>query len=388
MPSGLSETGFERKRLDELLTELNAEMQSIFGENLNLEPQSPDGQVNGVMAESQANLWEKLEQVYNSFNPNSATGDSLSNVVQFNHITRKAATFSNVAINVTGTNGTIITAGSLVSTSDTEAQFSVDADITIVLGVGSGTATAVNAGEINSFAGTVTVIDTPIFGWDTVTNPLDGIPGENEETDAELRARRNRSTSTGSISQIDSLVGAILNIVDVEDAIVYENSSTLTDPNGVPPHSIAAVVDGGGDTEIAQAIFIKKSAGIGSFGPVVIPITDSQGIIQNINFSRPTLIDIYIDIVLTPLAGYPGNGDDLIKQAIVNYANGLLIEGRGFSISDDVIYSELYIPINSVSGVQVDSLLIGIAPAPALTTNIVITDFQLSVFDTTRINIA
>ncbi len=387
MASGLSPTGFERKRLDQLLSELNAEMQAIFGSNLNLDPQSPDGQVNGVIAESQANLWEIAEQVYNSFNPSSATGVSLSNLVQLNGITRKAATFSTVAVDVTGNNGTVIPAGSLVSTVDVGDQFAIDADITIALGVGSGTATAVNAGEINAFAGTLTVIDTPVFGWDTVNNPTDANPGENEETDAELRRRRQLSFASGSVAQIESMLSAILSIINVESAIVYENDTTTTNPDGVPRQHVAAVVEGGTDADIAQALFDNKAAGIGTHGAVTVPVIDSQGISHDISFDRPVLVDIYVDVTVTPLPNYPGDGDDQIKQAIVDFANGLLIEGAGYGISDDVIYSQLYTPINSVQGVQVDDLRIGIAPSPTGTTNIVIGNFELSAFDTTRINV-
>jgi len=387
MPNGLLITGFSRKRLDQLLTELNDEVKAIFGDNLNLDPQSPDGQINGVIAESQANLWEIAEEVHNAFNPSASTGASLSNLVQLNGITRKAATFSTVAIDVTGTNTTIITAGSLISTSDTNSQFVIDADITIAAGVGSGTATASVTGAISAVAGTVTVIDTPVAGWDTVTNAADATEGEDEESDAELRVRRNLSFGSGSITQIDSLLSEILNIVTVTEAIVYENDTTATDPNGIPPHSVAAVVEGGTDAEVAQAIFNKKSAGIGTDGTTAIVVADSQSINHTINFRRPTLIPIYVEVTITQLTGYPATGDDQIKQAIVDYANGNLIEGKGYGISDDVIYSELYIPINSIPGVQVDDLTLDIVTPPVLRVNTVIDVFEKSDFDTSRITI-
>jgi hypothetical protein len=45
---GISSEGFKRKRLDQLLEELNSEVKSIFGDNFNVSPESPDGQVNGT----------------------------------------------------------------------------------------------------------------------------------------------------------------------------------------------------------------------------------------------------------------------------------------------------------------------------------------------------
>lgn len=386
MSNGLLITGFSRKRLDQLLTELNDDMKAIFGDNLNLTPQSPDGQVNGVIAESQANLWEIAEEVHNAFNPSSATGASLSNLVQLNGITRKEATFSTVAIDVTGTDPTVIPAGSLISTSDTDSQFSTDADITITGGVGSGTATAVLSGAVNALAGTLTAIDTPVAGWDTVTNALDADLGVNEESDAELRIRRRLSLATGAGSILESILAAVLNVTDVTAVAIIENDTNAT-VDSVPAHSFHTVVNGGLDQDIADTIWQKKPTGILAYGSTTLPVVDSQGFSHDISFSRPTVINLYIDVAITPLAGFPTDGADQIKQAIVDYAAGILIEGRGFDIGDDVIYSEIYVPINTVEGVQVDTLFIGTAPSPSGTTTIVIGADQVSDFDTTRINV-
>lgn len=384
---GLSLTGFKRKRLDQLLIDLNDEMRVIFGDNLNLDPQSPDGQVNGAVAESQANLWEIAEQSFNAFKPSVATGASLSSLVQLNGITRKEATFSTATIDVTGTNGTLIPTGSIVSTNDTQAQFSTDDDITIAGGVGSSTVTSIVSGDVHAVAGTLTLIDTPITGWDTVTNGIDAIEGENQETDAELRIRRKSSIATGATAILEAMLASVLNITGVSSAVVLENDSNVTDGNGVPRKSFNVVARGGDDAELAGVIWDKKPIGILAFGTTTEVITDSQGFDHDISFSRPVDVDIYIDISITNLEGYPIDGDDRIKQAIVDFANGDLIEGYSYGIGDNVIYSELYIPINSIPGVQVDSLFLDSAPSPSGTTTLIIGDNQVSVFDTSRINI-
>ena len=125
---------------------------------------------------------------------------------------------------------------------------------------------------------------------------------------------------------------------------------------------------------------VKKPAGILSFGTTTTQILDSQNIPHDISFSRPTTIDIYVDVTITTFADYPANGDDLIKQAIVDYANGDLIAGRGFSLSEDVIYTRLYTPINSVQGHEIDDLRIGTSPSPTGTSNIAIGATETSNF--------
>lgn len=383
---GISSEGFKRKRLDQLLEELNDEVKAIFGDNFNVSPESPDGQINGVISESNANLWEIAEDSYNAFNPSAATGNTLSNLVQLNGITRLPATSSRAQLSLTGTAGTAIPAGSLVSTNDTGDQFSTEVDITLD-GAGNGSvfANAVNTGPITALAGTITEIDTPITGWSTVTNNADAQLGTDEETDVELRARREQSVARDAQAIVDAIFAGVANIPGVTQTVVLENDTNVTDPNGLPPHSFQVIVVGGVDEDIGDVIWLKKPAGILSFGNTTVQIIDSQGISHDISFSRPTTVDIYVEVDLTTFPEYPANGDDLIKQAIVDYANGELIAGRGFSLADDVIYTRLYTPINSVQGHEIDAIRIGTSPSPTGTSNIPISATEISQFLTVNI---
>lgn len=378
---GVLETGFKRKRLDLLLEELNSEVKAIFGENFNVSPESPDGQINGVISESNANLWEIAEEAYNAFNPSAATGAALSNLVQLNGITRLAATNSIVQVSITGTPGTVIPAGSLISTNDTGDQFSIDSEITLD-GAGNGTvfATAIETGPIQALTGTLTVIDTPITGWSSVTNSSNAELGTDEETDVELRVRRERSVARDAQSIIDAIYASVANIEGVTQAIVLENDTNSTDSNGLPPHSFQVIVVGGNDAEIAEAIWLNKPAGILSFGTTTEAVIDSQGISHDISFSRPTTVDIYVEVTLSTDDDYPANGDDLIKQYIVDYANGDLVAGRGFSLADDVIYTRLYTPINKVQGHEISDLKIDTVSPPTGTSNIAIASTEISNF--------
>lgn len=383
---GITETGFKRKRLDLLLQELNDEFRSIFGDNVDLSPQSPDGQVNGVVSESNANLWEIAEEAYNAFNPSAATGEALSSLVQLNGILRKEATFSVVALTLTGTPGTSVPAGSLVSDLGQTVTFSTDS--TLVLDGGGSAivnATATETGPKMASPGTLTNILTPITGWSAVTNVLAAIEGQDDETDTELRARREASININAQSIFDAMYAALLALEDVTALTLLENDTNVTDINGLPPHSFEVIIQGGDDIEIANTIWLKKPAGIFSNGTESELITDSQGLPHTIRFTRPTPVTIYVIVNLTTFAEYPADGDDRIKQALVDYAAGDLIDGQDFGVGEDVIYSRLYTPVNSVQGHQVDSLFIGIAPAPSGTSNITIDFDEVSFWDVANI---
>jgi len=387
MPNaGISETGFYRKRLDQLLEELNSGVKSIFGENFNLSPDSQDGQMNGIISESNANLWEIAEESYNAFNPSAATGVSLSNLVQLNGITRNEATFSTVALTISGTIGVVIPAGSLISTSDLGNQFTTEGEVTIgPVGTVSAVAMAVVSGPINALAGTLTTIDTPITGWDSVTNTADAIVGGNEETDAELRARREQSVARDAQAIVDAIFAEVRSLPNVTQTTVLENdTNTGPDVNGLPAHSIHVIAVGGDEQEIAEAIFVKKTLGATPFGAITKQVNDDQGIPHDISFSRPTIIPIYVEVNLSVFSGYPTDGDDLIKDAIVAYTEGTLVSGRGFFLGNDVIHSELYTPINTIQGHTVDSLYIKKTDPPTGSSS----DISIAVTETSQFIIA
>lgn len=382
MSNGLDATGFTRKRLDEIILDTNTEFQSVFGDNLNIAPESPDGQIIGTTSGSQADLWEIAEEVYNQFNPSVVANVGLSNLVQLNGITRAAAVASTATLTVTGTNGTPVLIGSLVSTPDGSVTFVTDVEVIIpVAGFIDVEATATATGEIPAVAGTLTIIDTPITGWTSVTNAADAVLGSDEESDPELRARRERSVAKAAKGILETIIAEVLEVDAVDEAFIFENKTLITDPiTATPGKAFQVVVLGGDDDAIAQAIFDEKPIGIEPFGTTLVPILDSQGTLHDIGITRPSVIDIYIIVNTETTSEFPVDGGDTIKQNIVDYANGVLVQGRGFGVDDDIIQTELFTPVNSVVGNSPTSILIGIAPTPTLENDIPIDFDEVSDF--------
>ena len=348
---GVSATGFKRKRLDLILEELNAEVKSIFGENFNVSPESPDGQINGVLSESDANLWELAEHCYNAFSPSKASGNTLSDLVQLNNIAREPAIASVVLLTLSGSTGTVVPVSSIVSVEEVGIRFTTDKEVTIPSGGSVDVlATATVTGPLITSSGSVTVIDSPISGWDSVTNNNNAITGQNQESDSELRSRRLRSISRSGQSMLDSISAEILAIPTVTSATVLENDTAVTDSRGLPPHSILALVEGGSNLQVATAIFLKKATGISTFGNTSVIIEDTQGVDKTLLFSRPVQIPIFVRVDINTFDDFPVNGVDTIKQNIVSYANGSLFENKGFEVSEDVIRTELFTPVNVTNG--------------------------------------
>lgn len=376
----LTGTGFLRTRLDERLAELQASMQAIFGPSINLDPDTMDGQTIGMFAEFISNLDQLAEEVYHAFNPQSAVGATLSRLVQLNGIRRIGGTRSTVDLKVVGSMGTIIPAGSLVKSSIDNSTFETLSEVTIdASGEAIVTAQATKIGAVSAAIGTLTKIDTPIFGWQTVTNEAAAEMGRDEETDEQLRIRRKQSTSTPAQAVVDSVHGALLNIPSVLQAKVYENETNVVDANGLPPHSIYAVVEGGDVQQILDTIWLKKSAGCTLVGAATGTVLDSMGNPHTLRFDRPTDVNIYVTINMTTKSGWPTDGAQRIKDAIVAWGKA------NQEIGEELVWNRLYTPINSVPGVSVTDLFIGTAPAPNSDANIVVPFNGLARFDVARI---
>lgn len=317
------------------------EFKGIFGQDIEVAPDTQDGQQIAIFAQAVHDLNSLALQVYNAFSPSSARGVGLSSVVKINGIKRLVASNSTVDLLVTGQAGTTITGG--IATDDGGNQWLLPATVTIPFdGDITVTATAKDLGAITALPGTVTGIGTPTRGWQSVTNPSAAVPGQPVELDAQLRQRQTISTALPSRTVFEGTMGAVASITGVERLKGYENDTSTTDANGIPAHSISLVVQGGDATAIAQAIADKKTPGTGTYGTTSVTITDEYGVARDIRFFRPTTATIKVNISLTALTGYTTSIETSIKQAVIDFINGLDIGGT----SGAVEWAEVFVPAN------------------------------------------
>jgi len=238
---------------------------------------------------------------------------------------------------------------------------------------------AVEAGPSSQPASTIDTILTPMLGWDSVINPIAATSGEDRETDEQLRLRFRNGKFDRATNTIDAIYSALINLDGVTEVTIYENDTSVPDANGVPGHSFLPIVSGGLSTAIANAIWENKPIGILSYGNTTVSISDTQGFPHAISFSRPNPVVIYISMDITTDVNFPANGQDAIKSALVEYFQA------NFGTGDDVIYSRLYTPINSIAGHEVNSLTIGTSPSPVGVGNIVIGFDEIASLNTANI---
>ena len=226
--------------------------------------------------------------------------------------------------------------------------------------------TAEETGEVQALAGTLTVIETPVSGWTSVTNALDADIGSAVETDQELKLRRLQEIAIAGKATIEAIRSALLAITDVTVVVVFENNSALEDSEGRPPHSVDIVVENGDDTEIGEKIFDVVAAGIETIGSITEVITDSQGFAHNIRFSRPDNINIWVEIDLTVDSDiFPVDGDEQVRDLIVAFGDSI---GIG---NDVIVFIQLICSFGTVPGILDVVVRIEAAPIVADGTSVV-----------------
>lgn len=114
---GLTRDGFRRKRLPEILSDINRRVSDRLGVEIETGSNSLFGQLHGVFAYEIADLWEQAENTYNAMYPNTATGVSLSNAAGLAGISAISGTQSQLLATCYGTDGTAIPYGAQITSS-------------------------------------------------------------------------------------------------------------------------------------------------------------------------------------------------------------------------------------------------------------------------------
>lgn len=287
---------------------------AIYGADVYLGSDSQDGQLLAIQAQADYDTAAQGASTYNSFSPAGAQGVGLARNVKINGVTKRSPTHSTVELVVVGVAGTQLVLA--VATDALQQQWALPTTTIPLAGTITVTATAVDVGAIAALPNTITTIFTPTQGWQTVNNPAAATEGVAVESDAELRARQAESVAIPSLTVFEGTVGAVRNVTGVVKARGYENDTGVTDGDGLPPHSISIVAQGGLDTDIAAAIQVHKTPGTQTYGTTSVLVDDSHGMPLNIHFYRPTQATIGARVTITTLPAWIPGYEELIQEAV------------------------------------------------------------------------
>lgn len=386
--ASVTDEGLVIRTKAEILADIFARWRSkpALGADFLSNPDTPQTQIAEPIAEMFAELEEALQALTAAFSRAGAYSQWLDDAGERVGVPRRRQTRSTVTATVGLNAGVTLPAGSQASDStDPEELYETLLDVsntTSSPGTFDVEMQAVTPGsDTFVIAGQLSVIATPFAGWTSVTNAADAEEGTDLEADEPYRVRIAQALSTAGTGTVDAIRSAILVLDGVVSASVLANTTSVVDSDGVAPHAFEAVVLGGNEDAIAQAIWENKPAGIYADGSVTSGVAfDSLDQPHVVRFSRPTEVPIYIDFVLDVDSDYPGHA--AFKEAAV-------LEFREWhGLGADVLRFKLADLTFNISGVvNITTLELGFSPNPAGTADLTIDARELATFDTSRITV-
>lgn len=332
-PEGISAPTFA-----EVLAQLTLLYQGIFGSDIYLGNDSQDGQFLAIIAQAIADCNASAINCYASFSPATAQGSSLSSLVKINGLQREIPTNSTAPCTLVGQAGTVITNGQAVDTSGN--VWLLPASVVIPSGGSINvTATAQDPGAIGAGTGAINGINTPTYGWQSITNTAAATAGAPVETDGALRSRQSASVAYPAQTVIEAIRAAVANVPGVIVSTVYENDTSTTDSNGVPANSIAPIFSGGSVSAVASAVLSRKPPGIPTYGTTQVTVFDSNGIPTIIHLFELVVTPIYVSLTIKAATGYLSSTEQMIIDALVQHASN-------FAIGQTVGFFRLLSPAN------------------------------------------
>ena len=357
----IDENGITASTFDEVLSDIKAQYKLIYGDDVYLENDSQDGQFLALISRAISDTAAVAVGVYNSFSPANSLTDALSRNVALNGVSRAVATNSTAPVVLTGTLGTTINNGIV---SDGTHRWLLPS-VVIIDNTGSVTvnATCEDLGAISATPHSINKIITPTRGWLSVDNPNAAVLGNPIENDATLRRRRSISVSIPSLGLLDGAMGAIASLENVTHYKQYENETSEVNDLGMLPHSMAFVVAGGDEQEIAEVIKRKKTMGGTTLGNISRTVLDSKNNPSVIRFYRPTTLAIIVNVSIRAMSTYSDAIGAKVKQSLVDYINSVDIGGQITSkrldlaaalngSADSLSYEVLEITVNDQSSLD------------------------------------
>jgi uncharacterized phage protein gp47/JayE len=350
----INENGILLDDFDEIFNDFVTKFKDIYGEDIALEQDTQDGQQIGILTNVIYDLQTFIARIYNSLDPDLAEGHELDKILKLIATTRLPATKSKVDVDVTVSKNVELQSTYTIKDENSQ-EWGLSESVTLEEGTTTLTFIAKEWGAITAQEHTINEQVTVVTEVVSLDNMQSAVVGREEETDEELRRRRNKLVGYNAKSLISSILGKLLDLNGVADAIIYENNTDeLDDEKDIQPHSIWAIVDGGELKDIAKTIAIDKTIGCGLKGNVKEIYEEEfetrNGYIRTfhheINFDRPTKTEIYIKVTVKKRS----SSDIIDVDSIKNELSKL-----NFLISQNITATELYGTIYSAGNTFIAS---------------------------------
>lgn len=296
--------GLVTQSLEEIREDLITKFKSIYGQDINIEQNSPDGQWINILAQEKKDILDLFTTFYNNLDPDRVVGIPQQILYKLNGLSIKNYTYSYVYVNVTVTESVTLQGldndienldGTGYTVRDTNGNrwiLATSTDLTAgkhLLNFRSG-----DLGNITALPNTISIMETVQKGVAEVNNPANNyITGNSGETTAEFRLRRNQSMAVPSQGFDESTQSQMLTLETVKECKVYDNRSNEI-VNGIPAHGIWVIVRGGLPQEIGRVIYNNLPPGIPMKGNEQVIIQKINGDLEKIYYDIAKSTNLYV----------------------------------------------------------------------------------------------
>lgn len=351
--------------------QVQSEYQAAYGADVAVTPDTLTGK--GITAETTARsrVAQMMATLANQINPNQAGGVFLDAICAFLGITRNPATFTDVPnVAITGVPNAIFNAGTLQAVGASSKAYFVNSRTVQLAADGTGTVDFVCqiSGPVACPIADLSIA-TQVLGWETISNTTAGTLGQDQESDASLRARRNNMLAKQGISTVEAQISDLYGVSGVRSLKYRENVASTTqtiDGISMVAHSVWACVDGGADIDIAKALLTNKTDGAGWNGTTDVPVIEpASGQTYHVLFDRPTTVPVFVRVTVRQGTS-TATLATAIPQAVVDYANGSISGDPGFVVGGQVspfdISGGIYAELPGVFVAKVEVAVAGVSP--------------------------
>lgn len=276
----------------------------IYGQDIDLDQESPDGQRVAIEAQARADIEAALQWLYSQMDPDFNTGDMQQVIAKLHGLYLRPGSRSQRDLKVTTDRPVLLYNGYRIRDQANQVWF-IKQDVTVPSGTTTVTFFAQNFGKVTGLVTDSFTQLTPEPGILNIFADAPAVVGRDEETPEQFRQRRNRSLENPATGSTGAIFAKVAQLAGVTDLNIGENDTKIDDATtGIPANSIWLVVEGGAVSEIVEIMVKQKGGGTGTKGSVtgryvetvVRPDGSTMLIAHDLRFDRPVYKPLHIKL--------------------------------------------------------------------------------------------
>ncbi len=319
-----NDKGLEINTFRDLFQLLSDGYKGIYGQDIDLDQDSPDGQRVAIEAQARADIEAALQWLYSQMDPDFNTGDMQQIIAKLHGLYLRPGSRSQRDLKVTTDRPVLLYNGYRIRDQANQVWV-IKQDVTVPSGTTIVTFFAQNFGKVTGLVTDSFTQLTPEPGILNIVADAPAVVGRDEETPEQFRQRRNRSLENPATGSTGAIFAKVAQLPGVTDLNIDENDTKIDDEaTGIPANSIWLVVEGGAISEIVEIMVKQKGGGTGTKGgitgryveTVVRPDGSTLQIAHDLHLDRPVYKPLHIKLKAKRKVTSEPVDTDTLKEAL------------------------------------------------------------------------